>query len=1165
MEYCGIFCVNPSHGRKSLNLQSNTPAGSSSWPCAVIHRLLWGALLITMILSIGNLAYAQSSASISGTVTDPSGAKLVKAHIAIKNVDTNVEQTSITTGAGTYSIINVPPGRYSITVTMNGFSPETENGIVLEVSEAAIFNFAMKVGSSDQTVTVSAENVGVETSTAELGTVIGNKEVNNLPLNGRNFTQLLELTPGVSRVSVGQNAAGGVAAHPIGQFTYPSVNGQRNRSNMFALDGGNNDGQYTGTYNYAPIIDDVQEFKVQTHDDLAEFGQVTGGIVNVVTKGGTNSYHGSLYDYIRNNYFDAGGYFATAESALRQNQFGGTFGGPVRLPRYDGRNRTFFFFAYEGFRQTQATQSTLVTTPTAAQLNGDFSNLLAKGIVIYNPFSTQPDPAHPGQYLRTAFPNNQIPPNLLSSAALAYAKAIFPAPSTSLPGGNVYDNTPIYTNSDSYTVRVDQAIGQHDLLYGRLSIYTEPYSSSTSLPNTLNENVLSGYNLAVREVHTFNPTSVLEAYFTRNIGTDKLQLTYLSAPSNFGSTLIADGFSSSFLSGFAGPQSTIIPGISITGYLGVATAFDQTPNNANTYEYGAAFSKVLGRHTIKVGASMATNNFQEAIDTATETTSSFQTSNLENPTSPSGASTGDALASFLLGVPTSATRRTALEREHGGYVNGGYIQDQFKVMRNLTINFGERWDVTVWPVYGYLGDGQGYVGDMNLANGTYVLSAVPPACSSTQGAPCIPSGTLPANVVVTPFKNRALHGTDYSNWQTRVGFAYQPAAVTSVHGAYGRFYDEWSVNQAAQNVGGTWPSVGLLSQASLNSTTPTNLIGDPLLLGSTTIQPAATPFGNATTYVSPNEKTPFSDQWNLGIDQAFGKSAVLIINYVGSHSSRLDLGGLHNTAEYPAAGTAAQVASRREYPYIVPTSYSDSVGNSNYNALQTSLRESGSHGLTYLFSYTWSKSIDLACSGYFGVEGCLLQDPYHPQTDRSVSGFDLTNIFSASVVYEIPFGRGRAYQSSSAVVNGVLGGWQVNSITSFTSGAPYSVTVTGDIANVGNTLVQANLVGNPNPANRSASEWINPAAFVSPPRYTFGTFGRNALRSDGYKDEDLSLFKNFRLPDNAALEFRAEVFNLTNTQIFAAPTSTVGSPTFGVISALATPARQMQFALKILF
>lgn len=1127
--------------------------------------LVWltSVAALCLCMAVIPLHSQTAAASLSGVVTDASGAVVPGASVSLQNVDTNVEQSTVTGAAGGYSLVNVSPGRYAIQVKKSGFQTAIETGVTLAVNQAAVINLSLHVGDVEQSISVSAVATEVQSSTAELGTAVETKSVNDLPLNGRNFTEMLELTPGVSRISVAQNSNGSVTGNPIGTFTFPSVNGQRNRSNIFFLDGINDLGSYNGTYNYQPIIDDIQEFKVQTHSDQAEFGQVAGGIVNVVTKSGTNDLHGTLWEYIRNSATDAPNYFTKKVNALRQNQFGGIVSGPVTIPHlYQGKNRTFFLFTYEGFRQSLAAQA-LETTPTTAQLGGDFSNLLAKGITIYDPNSTRPDPANPGQYLRDPFPNNQIPTTELSPAALLFAKAIYPAPNaTGLSAGqNVIDNTSLRTTSNSYTGRIDQAFGGRDLLFGRISEYNEPAVSGAGNPNSNVASTLSGYNIGIHEAHTFGPTAVLEAYFGRNIGQKIITLQFPKAPSGFASTLISNGFSSQFLSAVAGPNSSVIPAINIPGYIGYAANSYQGPNNSDIYEFGGSFTKIINRHTLKTGTVFSTNNFMQPVIQASEATSTFQTSNLEKP-----ANTGDALASFLLGYPTTSTKRNTLEREHGGWVEGAYLQDQFQVTPRLTLNAGIRWDATIWPVYGYLEDGQGYVGDMNLKNGTYVISAVPQACSSTVGAPCIPGGTLPANVVVTPHSNRAMHSTDWNNWQIRLGIAYHLMDKTSILAGYGRFYDNWSIaTQISQNVGGTWPSVTLLTKNSLNSNVPTVTIGDPLSLGNGAIQPAATPFNNATYYFNPEMKTPYADQWNLGVDQGFGANTVLSIKYVGSHGGRLDLGGLSNTAQYPAAGTPAQVASRRKYPYIVPTNFDDSTGNSNYHALQATLRKGASHGLTYLVSYTWSKSIDLACSGSFGSEGCQLQNPYNPQADRSVSGFDLPYMISASVVYEIPFGAGRDHRLRNAFANSALGGWDINSILSITAGTPYTLTVSGDIANVGNTFVRPNLVGNPTPARQSPSQWINPSAFSAPPAYSFGTFPRNALRTDGYQDLDLSVFKSFTLYRETSLQFRAETFNLTNTPVFSAPGSTVGTPTFGVVSSTSNSPRQLQFALKLRF
>jgi hypothetical protein len=805
-------------------------------------------------LALGSAAHAQSAASVTGTVSDAKGAVIPDAQITITNTATNVQQMAASSSAGTYSIINVAPGSYTIKAVKQGFSTQELTNLTLEVNQAASFNFTLAPGTVSQSIMVSADSSTIESSTAELGEVIATQPVNNLPLNGRNFTELLELTPGVSRVSVAQNSSGGggFAGQAIGTFTFPSVNGQRNRSNMFLLDGVTDLGSFIGNYNYQPIVDDIQEFKVQSHNDLAEFGQVTGGIVNIVTKSGSNALHGSAWEFLRNSAFDARDYFLPSVNPLRQNQFGVSVGGPVTVPHlYNGKNKTFFFFAYEGFRQSQAAQN-IVTTPTAAQLNGDFSNLLAKGIVIYNPFTTAPDPLHPGSYTRQPFPNNQIPSSLLSPAAELYAKTLFPAPNASLPTGqNLIDTTPTIVDSDSYTGRIDQSFGDHDLLFGRISSYGQNSSGSDGYPGFATTAALYGYNMIVHESHTFNPTSILELYFGRNIGDDLTQITFPKAPSGFAQTLISSGFSSAFLSGFLSQSAPFIPLIGAPGYLGPGTGDNnlQDTQIANTYQFGGSFTKVLSRNTVKAGGVYATNNSRSPISGASEASSAFQTSNLENPTSATGASTGDAMASLLLGLPTSAQRRNVLETEHHGQVDGVFAQDQIQLTSKLAVNVGVRWDVSVWPIYGNtLADGQGYIGDIDLTNGTYLLSAVPPACSATVGAPCIPGGTLPADVLVTPFANRALHQTDFSNWQPRVGIAFHPFAKTSILAGYSRFYDEWnSVVQFSQNAGGNWPSVSELNQNTLNTTTVASTLTNPLSQGSgAVVQPPASPFSART-------------------------------------------------------------------------------------------------------------------------------------------------------------------------------------------------------------------------------------------------------------------------------------------------------------------------------
>jgi hypothetical protein len=426
-------------------------------------------------------------------------------------------------------------------------------------------------------------------------------------------------------------------------------------------------------------------------------------------------------------------------------------------------------------------------------------------------------------------------------------------------------------------------------------------------------------------------------------------------------------------------------------------------------------------------------------------------------------------------------------------------------------------------------------------------------------------------VVQTPFSNHAVYHNDYRDWQGRVGLAYRLTDKTALRMGYGRFYDNWNaIIQLAQNYEGAWPDVGQLLANNLNHPGgPSAPIGDPFNLGSgAVVYPAPTPFNQVQWFIDPTSyRMPYSDQWNVGIERQLGQNTVVSVAYVGAHDLQLNLGGYKNTAVTPGPGDAAMVASRQPYPYITPTFYDQSVGQSKYNSFQFSLQQRASHGLTYLISYTRSKSMDVACSGSFGSEGCELQDAYNFNLDRSVSGFDIPNDFSGSVVYDIPVGKGKTYNLGNGFLNYVVGNWQLASIVTFYSGVPFDVTFSnGDQANTGNVTERANLVlPNPYPANQGPNLWINPAAFAAPPLYTFGTLGRNSLRSDPTKSLDLSLLRNFPVTEKSYFQFRADSFNLTNTPIFDIPNHVLGNPNLGVVTSQRNTPRQLQLALKFIF
>ena len=1135
-------------------------------------------------------ALAQATATVNGTVRDSAGAVVTEATVVLHNRDTSLDRTAITNSVGSYVMPNVQPGNYDLKASKSGFGPEVATGVILVVNQTATYDFALKAGAVSEVVNVQANPVALETSTSELGVAVVKEQVNDLPLNGRNFTQLLNLTPGVSTVNVAQNAqaSGGIWSNPIGTFSYPSVNGQSNRSNLFLLDGVNDQGSFGSTYAIPPIVDDIQEFKVQSHNDDASYGGVVGGVINVVTKSGTSQFHGSGWEFIRNKDLDALNPLIqpSLQPQFQQNQFGATFGGPLPIPG-EHQKKTFFFLSYEGFRNHTGA-SNLYITPTATQLTGDLTGIAGQ---IYNPYSGQafmcsasgaPEAAPGNIQAPGGTPCNKIPSTMIDPNMVNYATKLFPAPNatpTATSPFNGVDTTKAITRQDEGSGRSDHQFSQHDNVWARYTSFRQPVTGSGGFLGLLHDQVTDGYNVAVDYTHLFSGNMLAEFHFARTSVNIDQNTNFAGAPPSFGTQV---GFSPNFAGGFRGGVS-MIPEVVIQGYIGNpnpsghgAAQIDDT-HVSNIWEYGGDFTKTFGRHTFKAGVNFTSNNANALY---LNSNVQFEAANTANPVDLSG---GNALASFLLGIPNNAGRRNVIETEHGGYVDGFYAMDQWRATNKLSVNFGLRYDLTLMPTYGDTANANNYVGDMDFRDGTYVLARNAPSCLQTNAAPCIPGGVLPAHVVVTPLGGTAIFHTDYNDIQPRIGIAYQIFPNTVLRGGYGRFFDNWAaITQTAQNYEGTWPSLDQLGSSNSNPVTagaPTVKAEDPFGLGSGNPVTTGTPFTQSTWFADPYLKRPYADQWNFGVQQQVTSNAVLTANYVGSVGRRVDVGGAYNVA-MAAGGNAncpTYAANPNDFncgapfPYIGATAYDRSQGKSNYNALQVSLNGRQQHGLTYLISYTWSKSLDLGCSGFYGVEGCSIQNPYNLQADKGPSAYDLPQIFSAAWVYALPFGKDKM-ASGSRVVNALIGGWNLNGVLSFNSGIPFDVGSGKDIAQTGNYnygngygYERANLVGNPYPSNKGPAEWINVASFETPAKDTFGDLGRDSLRSDWYKNLDLSLFRQFPITERFRVEFRFETFNLTNTPVWNVPVTSLEAPNFGAVTTTYNRPRQLQFGLKLYF
>ena len=1142
-------------------------------------RFLVHLLVLTILVGVCcSTALAQlSSATLTGVVRDNSGAVVPNATVALKHLATNVERKTTTNTVGNYSFQNVPPGAYTLVTTASGFRPNRVAEFELVVNQSMTQDTVLEVGSLEQAVEVTAAAEQLQASTSELGAVIEQKSVHDLPLNGRNFTALLQLTPGASPISVSQNSGAGTFGTPTTQgadYEFPAMNGQNNRSNFFRTDGLNNQAPFLSTYSVPPIIDTIQEFKVVSHNDSAEFGSSLGGIINVVTKSGTNELHGSGWEYVRNNAFDARNTFQQAVQVFHQNEFGFTVGGPVMIPKlYNGKNKTFFYGGFEEFLYRSPANS-FFRVPTDANYNGNLSD---QGVNVYNPFTTRADPAKPGQYIRDAFAGNIIPGSLIDQNMVAYAKATLPAAGPLLNGlNNAEDTTPLHQNVQSYTFKVDQTFGSKDSAFFRWSAGDQYNVSSGGRPALASIADRPGLNFGGSWVHTFSSTLVAQGQFAHSNNQDNGKTRFIGTVPDIG---FAPGFGGNFIGGI-----TITPALNVNGFWSGGPSDSLNPNFGNIWEEAGTVSKIWGNHSLKFGGGWASNTVESIYRNSNSTYASVETGNPADSSQP-----GSALGSYLLNVVDSAGRRNVHETTRYGGVMNIYVQDSWKATSKLTINIGLRYDRTFQPPYGLpstVGVNGGIeTGAINFNNGTYIVQKLPPSCKDRGFAPCIPGdGTLPAHVVVDP-RGKIYHDST-DNWGPRVGFAYRLGQKSVIRSGFGIVWDNWAaVVQSAQNFEGAWPDIGQQLANNLNAPTVAN--PTPVLKGqnpfapvgaptggncycnaSSSLFPAPTPFGQVQWFMDPYAKNPYSLQWNLGVQHQFTDAQVVQLNYVGSGSRRLNVGGYYNTALTPGPGDPQ---ARALYPYISPTFYDRSIGKGDYESLQFQYDRRFSHGLAYQVAYTYAKSIDIASSGWYGVEGQSLTDPYNVAGSRGPSGFDLTHQFTVNLVYDVPFGKGKGHSTGNKFADYVIGNWQVNSIFMARSGQVYNVIDSQDVANTGNVgwanYERANLVGDPSQvSNRSWARYINTAAFAAPAIYTYGNLGRDRMRTDPFWNLDMSLFRAFPIKDRLRLEFRAEGFNILNTVIYGTPNNDVSDPAnFGRMTGTANHPRQLQMGAKIIF
>jgi Carboxypeptidase regulatory-like domain/TonB dependent receptor len=1089
-------------------------------------------LLICLVLLTVITVWAQATATIIGTVLDSGGNVIANASVTVTQKETGLTRQVTTSDRGNYVVHSLPVGTYTVAVEMKGFKRKSVTGITLQVNEEPRIDITLEVGEVSETVTINSQTPLLQTESASVGQVIDNRYTTQIPLNGRDFSQLILLTPGAVTRPGGFELSTGASTGSLGSG---GAIGGRDAHNNFTIDGAGNNARQFGNVALRPSIDVIQEFKVQTNSYSAEFGQAAFGQITLVTKSGTNQFHGSVFEFMRNDNLDARNFFLPKRGQLNRNQFGGTIGGPII------RNRTFFLFNYEGLRERRGVEA-FASVPPESWRQGDFSGIA--GLTLRDP-------------LGGIFTGNRIPDGRIHPTARA-AMALWAKPNVGAPGradNNLLVTHPNEIDDDQYTAKVDHQFSDKDRINVRYTrskrtefvAATGAFTVTPLLPGFENINPPINQVASINHTHIFTPRLLGEFRFsfTRSL--------FVAESVNTGD----EGFYGQFginnpIPGprFEGAPTFTFQNIALTPYGD--GDFVPQKDVSNEFNYAGVITWTRGDHSFKQGFSLTRyqQNTPGPITGFRRGQFGFR-----------GDFTGHPFADFLLGMPLSAQRVVGKGVETGrSWWHSYYFNDDWKVSSKLSLTMGLRYEY-VSPLADNLDRRSTFYPLTNTYN------------TGLPGQIIVANSDAAKNVLgLDGIAARALYQADRNNFAPRFGFAYSPSGKLVVRGGYGIFFTNSQnfVNNFVINR--RQPPFAETQQITSSTTIPQINLADPF-------SNATAPSVIGTQNIDSKFREGYVQQWNLSVQRELPGGIGVDVGYVGNKGTKLTELIFFNI---PTPGPTATVQARRPFPGWGTALSLNSFVTSNYHALLMKAQKRFSSGLQFLASYTWSKSMDISSErgngdrggGFEGGNPRDLIGYFHAR-----SGFDIRHRFVVSYVYELPFGKDKKFLNAlPSAANRIIGGWEVSGITQFQTGFPFSVLMSGDQNGDGLSGDRPDLIGKPiiNPGNPNCYivDPRNPAcgggtaafALVPAGELRYGSAGRNILSGPGFKSWDISLAKSNRLSERFNLQFRAEFFNAFNNVNFGQPNRNFNltAPRFGTITTASRP-REIQFGLKLEF